>query len=169
MRTCVNGAFAVAGKLLIASEAAMCTFLKTSPSFSAAFTRSTKRLICPLVNGSCGSYAIGQCEKIPSQSRFGSFFTSRITSIASCARMPRRPMPLSILKWTFTVLFARTAAAETSFASARSVTGRMTPAFTISGISSGRTDDSIWTSNVRFVLPSTLMSSSASNGSATPN
>ena len=70
-------------------------------------------------------------------------------------------MPVSSLKWTFAVRFAFTAAADTSFASARSVIGRITPAFTISGISSGRTDESIWTSMPARPF-STLRSSSAS-------
>ena len=77
-------------------------------------------------------------------------------------------MPVSSLKWTRAVVLALRAAAEMSFAVARSVTGSITPAFTIGAISSGRIEESICTSAAHLPRRRTDRSSSASNGSATP-
>ena len=55
VRTWVNGRRAVSGKLLIASDAAMCTIRKRSPSFAAAATTRLKSAICRGVNGFFGS------------------------------------------------------------------------------------------------------------------
>ena len=112
---------------------------------------------------------MGQCEKIPSQSRAGNFSISRIVEMTfgiSSSRddkIPSRPMPVSSLMWTRALLRNRVAADAMRFAESRSTTGRTTFFRTISAISSGRIDERIWTFGAPF-----LTSSSTSNGSATP-